>query len=79
MMAFFFAKIPHHLTDESHMKFFFEVVFGHFLTSGGSIAAGNVFRPTKIDLERDMISIKKISQNFFCCTHVAQHMTSKLK
>ena len=36
---------------------------GHFLTSGGSISANIVFRPTKIDLGRDMISIEKIRNN----------------
>jgi len=42
-----------------YLKFFLRSFFGHFLTSGGSILANIMFRSIKIDLERDMISIKK--------------------
>ena len=44
--------------------FFLRSFFGHFLTSGRFIPANIMFWPVKIDLERDMISIEKIS-NFF--------------
>ena len=65
--GFFFGRNPcsQHITGESHMKFFLRSFFGHFLTSGGSIPANIMFRPVKIDLERDMISIEKNLKKFF--------------
>ena len=49
--------------------FFLRSFFGHFLTSGGFIPANIMFRPVKIDLERDMVSIEK-NLNFFFVAHM---------
>ena len=48
--------------------FFLRSFFGHFLTSGGFIPANIMFRPVKIDLEKYMVSIEKISIFFLLHT-----------